>query len=163
MADVVTPGVRSTMMSGIRGKNTQPELILRRGLFGCGVRYRLHLASLPGRPDIVIRKYNVAVMVHGCFWHAHRNCRYFRYPRGNRQFWVDKLTNNRKRDARSISVLTSAGWRVVVVWECAIRADSQAVLDSLHEFLTGNQAFLEIVGGKAGVSLNTQFQKPKAK
>ena len=99
MADVVTPAVRSAMMSGIRGKDTQPELVLRRGLFSRGVRFRLHAASLPGRPDLVIHKYKTAVLVHGCFWHAHQDCAYFRIPEGNRRFWVEKLGRNKERDA----------------------------------------------------------------
>lgn len=150
MADVVTPAVRSAMMSRIRGKDTQPELLLRRGLFRRGVRFRLHSASLPGRPDLVIRKHNTVILVHGCFWHAHQSCAYFRIPSGNRQFWVDKLGGNRERDARSVENLRTAGWRVAVVWECACRLDGKSVLDVLYDFIVGDAGFLEIAGGKVG-------------
>lgn len=161
--DVVTPAVRSAMMSSIRGKNTQPELVLRRGLFRRGVRFRLHAASLPGRPDLVIRKYKVAILVHGCFWHGHEGCRFFRIPEANRQFWVEKLGRNRDRDAVSLKKLQGAGWRVAVVWECATRADPEAALDVLHGFVTGDKAFLEIAGGKAGGPLKIRLKKQKVK
>lgn len=137
------------MMSGIRGKDTQPELVLRRGLFSRGIRFRLHAASLPGRPDIVIRKYQTAVLVHGCFWHAHEGCQYFRLPGENRQFWAEKLGGNKERDARFVVALRAAGWRVAVVWECATRSAPDAALDAVCAFLKGNQAYLEISGAKA--------------
>lgn len=163
MADVVTTAVRSAMMSGIRGKDTQPELVLRRGLFRRGVRFRLHAASLPGRPDLVTRKHNAAIFVHGCFWHAHQGCRYFRIPEGNRQFWVEKLSRNRERDALSVDKLQAAGWRVAVVWECATRANPEATLDALYKFLMGDKEFVEIAGGIGGNRLKIRFRKPKVK
>ena len=138
------------MMSGIRGKDTQPELILRRGLFSRGVRFRLHVRSLPGRPDIVIHKYRTAVIVQGCFWHAHQGCRYFRLPKSNRRFWSEKLEGNRNRDLRSYDALRAAGWRCAVVWECAIRADSDATTDSLFRFLSSDKLAIDIHEGKAG-------------
>ena len=131
MADVVKPEVRSKMMSGIRGKDTQPELVLRKGLFHRGIRFRLHSASLPGRPDLVIKKHRVAILVHGCFWHAHEGCRYFRVPASNRPFWEKKLSQNRIRDGRNLTALQAAGWRAAVVWECAIRADPASVIESV--------------------------------
>lgn len=127
------------MMSGIRGKDTQPELVLRRGLFGRGVRFRLHVASLPGRPDIVTRRYRTAILVHGCFWHAHQGCRFFKVPDSNRAFWSEKLGRNRERDERSVAALRNAGWRVAIVWECAIRADPGQTLDLLCGFLESDQ------------------------
>lgn len=147
------------MMSGIRGKGTQPELVLRSGLFSRGVRFRLHAASLPGRPDIVIRKYKAAIQVHGCFWHAHQGCRFFRVPEGNRQFWIEKLGQNRERDTRSVEKLKAAGWRVAVVWECATRLDPPAVLDALCEFLVDDKRFIEIAANKAGSRLKIRRRK----
>lgn len=144
MADIVKPEVRSKMMSGIRGKDTQPELLLRRGLFARGIRFRLHVASLPGRPDIVIRKHRVAILIHGCFWHAHKGCKYFRLPGGNRRFWAKKLGRNRQRDEQDAAKLQASGWRIGIVWECATRISSTAVLDALDEFLRSDHEFLEI-------------------
>lgn len=158
MVDVVKPAVRSAMMSGIRGKDTRPELVVRSGLFRRGVRFRLHAASLPGRPDLVIQKHKTAILVHGCFWHAHQGCTYFRIPEGNRKFWVEKLEGNRERDVLSVKSLQSSGWRVAVVWECAIRVDAEATLDALHEFLTGNKAFVEISGDKGGGRKKIRFK-----
>lgn len=153
MVDVVKPAVRSAMMRGIRGKNTQPELVLRKGLFARGFRFRLHGASLPGRPDIVIRKYKAVVLVHGCFWHVHKGCHYFRMPRGNRSFWAEKLGRNRDRDARTVAALHAAGWRVAVVWECATRASVSATLDAVSEFLSSNQISMEISTSETPVGL----------
>jgi|SRR5665213_172983 len=162
MTDVVTPAVRSAMMGGIRGKDTKPELILRRGLFSRGVRYRLHAARLPGRPDLVIRKHKAAVLVHGCFWHAHEGCRYFRIPEGNRQFWVEKLERNKKRDALSLENLLAAGWRVAVVWECATRVNSEAALNTLYAFVMGDEGFVEIAGDKDRDCLEIRFERSRS-
>lgn len=144
MADVVSAEVRSAMMSGIRGKNTRPELVLRKGLFSRGVRFRLHAESLPGRPDIVIRKHRTAILVHGCFWHSHQGCQYFRMPSGNRQFWLEKLGRNMARDACTTADLRAAGWRVAVVWECATRKAPEWVLDEVCGFLKSDKSYLEI-------------------
>jgi DNA mismatch endonuclease, patch repair protein len=132
------------MMSGIRGKDTQPELLVRRGLFAQGFRFRLHDKSLPGRPDIVIRKHRAVVLVHGCFWHAHRRCRFFKIPRTNQRFWKEKLEQNLQRDTRAAAALHAAGWRVAIAWECAIRESTPAVLDALSKFLRSDQPTLEI-------------------
>jgi DNA mismatch endonuclease, patch repair protein len=145
MVDIVKPEVRSRMMSGIRGKDTQPELLLRRGLFARGIRFRLHVASLPGRPDIVIPKHRVAILIHGCFWHAHKGCKYFRLPGGNRRFWAEKLGRNRKRDVQDAAKLQASGWRIAIVWECATRVSSTAVLDALFGFLRSDHHSLEIL------------------
>ena len=156
MADVVKPAVRSAMMSAIRGKDTQPEMVLRRGLFSRGFRYRLHVASLPGRPDIVIRKRRIAIQVHGCFWHAHKDCRFFQMPEGNRPFWADKLLGNRERDLRSAAALHAAGWRVAIVWECAVRAKYKEVLDLVCRFIDGDRQYVEIAEGGAGRRLKVR-------
>lgn len=149
MTDVVDKQTRSRMMSGIRGKNTRPELLIRRGLFAAGFRYRLHCKSLPSRPDIVIHKHRVLILVHGCFWHGHEGCRYFKLPAENAAFWKAKLLANRKRDRTSIAQLKSLKWRVAVVWECAVRKDVTAVVRRLDRFIRGQVPYLEIASSAA--------------
>lgn len=144
MADVVKPSVRSAMMSGIRGKDTLPEMVLRRGLFARGIRFRLHVRTLPGCPDIVIRKRRAAIFVHGCFWHAHEGCRYFRLPKDNRDFWREKLNKNRLRDVAAVQELMQLGWRVVVVWECATRQDSQKLTNRICSFIESHGKYIEL-------------------
>jgi DNA mismatch endonuclease (patch repair protein) len=118
MPDIVDKQTRSRMMSGIRGKNTNPELVVRKHLHGAGFRFRLHDRSLPGAPDIVLPKYRAAVQVRGCFWHQHHGCKYAYMPKSNIEFWSEKLRGNVERDARNDAALTELGWRVFVVWEC---------------------------------------------
>ena len=120
MVDIVDKATRSRMMSGIRGKNTQPEILIRHGLHRLGFRYRLHGSKLPGRPDIVLPKFNAVILVHGCFWHGH-DCRYFKLPTTRTGFWKEKIDGNRARDSRNLDSLLTAGWRVCIVWECAVR------------------------------------------
>jgi DNA mismatch endonuclease, patch repair protein len=107
-------------MSRIRGKNTKPEVALRKALFGLGFRYRLHSKKVPGRPDIVFPRHRAVVLVNGCFWHGH-DCRLFKWPQGNEAFWRKKIEGNRRRDERVIRELAEAGWRTITVWECSIR------------------------------------------
>ena len=109
------------MMAGIRGKNTAPELSVRRALFSAGLRFRLHRKDLPGRPDIVLPGRKVAIFVHGCFWHQHAGCRYAKMPASNREFWAKKLLANVERDQQAVNDLRAAGWRVLTVWECSLR------------------------------------------
>lgn len=119
-------------MSGIGGRNTKPEIVVRKALFAAGFRFRLHRKDLPGRPDVVLPGRRVAVFVHGCFWHAHPGCRYAKVPASRREFWEAKLAANVERDRRAIDALLSAGWRVLVVWECATRsADMRVALPEL--------------------------------
>ena len=120
MADVVDKATRSRMMRGIRGKDTKPELRLRRALHAQGFRYRLHVRDLPGKPDIVLPRYRAAVFVHGCFWHGH-DCALFRLPGTRTEFWRDKIEGNRARDQRSVEALLASAWRVLTVWECSFR------------------------------------------
>lgn len=108
-------------MSGIRGKNTKPELVVRQFLHRSGFRYRLHVKKLAGSPDIVLPRWGAVVLVHGCFWHAHQDCRYFRIPATRSAFWEVKLLGNRARDRRDVAALEEGGWRVAIVWECAVR------------------------------------------
>jgi DNA mismatch endonuclease (patch repair protein) len=130
MADVVDKATRSRMMSGIRGKDTIPEVLIRKALHSMGFRFRLNARDLPGCPDILLPRHRTAIFVNGCFWHAHR-CRYFKKPGVNAGFWVDKLKANVSRDRRHVAELRRSGWRVIVVWECAVRSWTKAGDDSL--------------------------------
>lgn len=124
MADLVSPNVRSRIMSSIRGKNTKIEVGVRKALFGLGYRYRLHPRSLPGRPDIVLPKHNAAIFVNGCFWHGH-DCRLFRLPKTNSAFWRRKITMNRHSDTKALRKLHESGWRTFTVWECCLRGRTE--------------------------------------
>lgn len=121
MTDIVSPEKRSRMMAGIHGKETKPELLVRRLLFGEGFRFRLHQSDLPGRPDIVLPSRKIAIFIHGCFWHSHVGCRFAKLPSINANFWYQKLDGNVQRDRRVVDGLQSAGWRGLTVWECATR------------------------------------------
>lgn len=120
MADVVDAATRSRMMSGIRGKDTRPELIVRSFLHRAGLRFRLH-GKLPGTPDLVLRKYRTVVFVHGCYWHRHKGCRYTTTPASNVAFWQEKFESNVKRDAQAKKTLRKLGWQVRVIWACQIQ------------------------------------------
>lgn len=129
---------RSRMMAGIRGKNTVPELKLRYALFAAGFRYRLHRRDLPGSPDMVFPKYRAALFVHGCFWHRHLGCRYTTTPKSNAEFWQLKFKGNVSRDARDISMLRQGGWRVGIVWECALKRSVEEVAATVGAWLQGD-------------------------
>jgi len=133
--DVVTPEVRSRMMSRIRTKGTRPEIAVRRALFAAGFRFRLHRRDLPGAPDVVLPGRKVVVFVHGCFWHMHPGCKYAKLPATRPEFWKAKLEGNAARDRRTVDALVVLGWRVLVVWECAVRNNETAAF--LPELLTG--------------------------
>jgi DNA mismatch endonuclease, patch repair protein len=119
MADVVDAATRSRMMSGIRGKDTKPEMIVRRALHKAGFRYRLHDKKLPGTPDIVLPKHKMVIFVHGCFWHGHM-CKEFRWPKTREEFWREKIERNVMRDTLNEAAIASLGWKVIVVWECEL-------------------------------------------
>jgi DNA mismatch endonuclease (patch repair protein) len=119
------------MMKGIRSKDTQPEMIVRKYLHAQGFRYRLHTRKLPGSPDLVLPRYRVAIFVHGCFWHRHDGCKYATTPANNAERWKSKFDGNVERDARKESLLRAAGWRVMVVWECELRRAPEARLQQL--------------------------------
>lgn len=132
MVDVHSKEVRSFNMSQIRNANTKPELIVRKFLFSNGFRYRLNVNKLPGKPDIVLSKYNTVVFVHGCFWHAHKKCKYFVLPKTRRQWWENKLTQNKIRDALNYKKLKTYNWNVIVVYECELKKDKiKKTLDRL--------------------------------
>lgn len=148
MVDVVDKETRRRMMSGIRAKNTKPEMLVRKILFAAGYRFRLHRRELPGAPDVVLPGRKVAIFVHGCFWHRHAGCGFATSPTTNAAFWHAKLSGNVERDARAIEALKETGWRVLVVWECATKGNStEAVTDlarALSEWIEGNAPFGEI-------------------
>ena len=120
MADVVDVETRSRMMSGIRAKNTKPELLLRSMLHRQGYRFRLHSRQLPGTPDMVLPKFGAVVFVHGCFWHGHE-CPVFKWPKTREAFWREKILRNQDNDRKAVAELIAVGWRVAVIWECALR------------------------------------------
>lgn len=148
MADIVSPSVRSRMMSGIKGKNSMPEMLVRRLLFAAGYRFRLHRSDLPGTPDIVMPGRKVAIFVHGCFWHAHKGCKYAKIPASRRDFWIAKLQANVDRDQRAIEQLAAMGWRVMCVWECATRNREtvKSLGDHLIDWINGDTPTGEIRG-----------------
>lgn len=127
-------------MSGIRGKDTKPELAIRHALHRDGFRFRLHVNDMPGRPDIVLPKWHAVVQVNGCFWHGHQGCRYFRVPSTRTEFWEAKIADNRRRDAAQLERLQELGWRVATIWECAIRADVEKSVRILESWVTAETA-----------------------
>jgi DNA mismatch endonuclease, patch repair protein len=159
MADIVAPEIRSRMMSGIRGRNTKPELILRKGLHVRGFRFRLH-AKMPGRPDMVFPKWRAVIFAHGCFWHGH-DCHLFKWPKSRAAFWRLKITGNVARDAANIKKLVKAGWRVGIVWECALkgktRLDSKLVLKLCSDWLKSNKKRFELVGSDNAVGASLRL------
>jgi DNA mismatch endonuclease, patch repair protein len=148
VADVLTPEQRRRNMRRIRSRDTKPELIIRRGLHALGLRFRLHRKDLPGTPDIVFPKYKAVIQVHGCFWHGH-DCPMFKWPSTRPEFWKKKIVGNRQRDQAAFLALRKSGWRVLVVWECALfgpgRESKQDILVRCIEFLEeSNKGFFEI-------------------
>ncbi|MET0272050.1 MAG: very short patch repair endonuclease [Phenylobacterium sp.] len=147
--DPLTPEQRRHNMSRIRGRDTKPELILRRSLHAAGLRYRLQGRGLPGRPDLVFAARHAVVFVHGCFWHGH-DCPMFRLPATRAEFWSGKISGNRARDARTAAALADSGWRILTVWECALRGLArrpvEAVTAQAQAFLAGSAPGLEIEG-----------------
>lgn len=118
--DSLTPEQRRRCMAAVHGRDTQPELIVRRFLFSQGFRYRINCAQLPGRPDIVLHKYRTVIFVNGCFWHGHKDCRKAVLPKTNAEFWREKIMQNKARDARNIDELKRMGWNCLVVWQCEL-------------------------------------------
>lgn len=123
MADVHTPKQRSYNMSKIKGKNTKPEMLVRRFLHAEGFRYKLHDKNLPGKPDIVLPKYKTVIFVHGCFWHGHQKCRYFVIPKTRTEWWINKIDNNCVNDTRIKTQLKKQAWQVLILWECELKKD----------------------------------------
>lgn len=138
MTDVMTLEQRSRCMAAIRGKDTKPEILVRKFLFSKGLRYRLNNRKLPGSPDIVLKKYKTVIFVDGCFWHGHEGCKYFRLPKSNTSFWETKITRNIERDKETTQALTALGWKVIRIWECELRNKSnrKAALNKLLNDIT---------------------------
>ena len=136
--DIVNTATRSRMMAGIRSKDTRPEMLVRRFLHANGFRYRLHVPTLPGRPDIVLARYRIALFVHGCFWHQHSGCRFATIPASNTDRWLEKFAANKTRDEKNIEALVKLGWQVIVVWECGLgvrvfNEQSESLLDAIRQ------------------------------
>jgi len=150
MTDIVDKDTRSRMMAGIRGKNTKPEMLLRRALHARGFRYRLHVKSIIGQPDLVLPKLGAIIFVHGCFWHRHEGCRFASMPNTRPEFWAAKFAANVRRDHKVVTELSREGWRIATVWECALRkpADVNAAVDQLELWITEGGQVIEI--GKKG-------------
>ncbi len=143
MIDVVAPEIRSRMMASIGSRNTRPEMQVRRHLHALGFRYRLHRKELPCKPDIVLPKYQVAIFIHGCFWHGHRGCRFATGPATRTEFWTAKISANQERDAAAESKLRKTGWRIATVWECALRANPDETIRCLADFIVSSEVSFE--------------------
>lgn len=133
MADVHDRKTRSYNMSRIKGKDTKPEILVRKYLFERGLRFRLHVRTLPGKPDIVLPKYKSVVFVHGCFWHGHEGCRYFVIPKTRSNWWIDKIHQNRDRDIRNCSKVKEQGWKVFSIFTCELKKDKYS--DTLEKLI----------------------------
>ena len=149
MIDTVDRATRSRVMSRIRAKDTGPELLLRRVIHARGFRFRLHAVTLPGKPDLVFPRYKAACFVHGCFWHRHPGCRFATTPASNSDYWRPKLERNEARDVQNREKLLELGWRVAVIWACALRSGGEAkVATELAEWLRGSSPTHEATGAK---------------
>lgn len=139
MTDVMTPEQRSRCMAAVKGKNTKPEMMVRKFLFSKGLRYRVNNRKLPGAPDIVLKKYKTVVFIDGCFWHGHEGCRYYKMPKSNVDFWERKISHNKARDVSNTAVLKMMGWKVVRVWECDVKTKERRdfTLQKLFAEITG--------------------------
>jgi DNA mismatch endonuclease, patch repair protein len=146
MTDHLSPAERSRHMGRIRGQNTAPEKHLRQLLHRKGFRFRLHGRGLPGRPDLVLVRYNAAIFVHGCFWHRHTGCAIAYEPRSRLEFWTRKFEENMERDKRNVAALQGAGWRVAIVWECELRKPQarEHAAESVAAWLRSRRTHIEI-------------------
>lgn len=131
MADVHDKKTRSYNMSRIKGKDTKPEMLVRRFLFSKGFRYRVNDKKLPGRPDIVLPKYRTVIFVHGCFWHGHEGCKYFSIPKTRSEWWFEKIEGNKARDKQKNALLRKEKWKVIQVWECELKKGNEKVFNQL--------------------------------
>ena len=153
VTDVLTTEQRRFNMSRIRGRDTKPEMLIRKGLHARGLRYRLQDRKLPGRPDLVFPRHRAVILVHGCFWHGH-DCPMFRLPATRTEFWEGKITTNRTRDVKAHQALLVLGWRVLTVWECSLKGPARwlpgAVVDACMDFVLSSRKEQQIVGTAAG-------------
>ena len=136
--DTLTPSQRHKNMSAIHSTATKPEIRVRKWLWQRGFRYRLNVKSVPGKPDVVLRKYRTAVFVNGCFWHGHENCKKFRVPKTRTEFWSEKISRNRRRDAKNQEILAANGWQVIVIWECELDSDFEKTMRKTEHLLNQN-------------------------
>lgn len=163
LTDVLTPEQRKKNMSAIRGKNTKPELKLRKLLHHAGFRFRLYQANLPGRPDLVLKKYSAVIFVNSCFWHCHDNCKYFKgYPRTHADFWRNKLGRNVARDKENYRELAGIGFRICIVWECALLRTGKLSDDEIklriEHWLKSDIPFMTLSGATSpSIAPNTEL------
>lgn len=139
MADVFSSEQRSKIMSRIHGVNTKPELEVRKRLSSMGFRYRLHYASLPGKPDVVLTKHKKVIFIHGCFWHGHQDCKRSKRPSSNVEFWQAKIGGTIERDGKNLELLIALGWKVLTIWSCETK-NSELLERKLRDFLNGPTA-----------------------
>jgi len=151
MADIVDKKTRSRIMSGIRGKDTKPELHIRSALHRGGFRFRVHYEKLPGKPDIALPKYRALILIHGCFWHGH-DCHLFKWPRTNIGFWRRKIKGNISRDRRHLALYEQSGWRTLIIWECALKSprglDTTQLPIYIANWIMGQEIYSEIPSPK---------------
>jgi len=149
MTDVFSSEKRSKVMSRITGKNTEPEMKIRKALHGLDYRYSLHKKNLPGKPDIYFRKYNALIEINGCYWHGH-DCHFFKWPQNNKEFWKKKIGRTKERDGNNFRKLQDMGYRLLVIWECAIKGktslDFEVLIESVIKWLHSDIQFKEIEG-----------------
>jgi len=139
MADILTPEKRSWNMSRIKGKNTKPEVLLRSLLHQAGFRFRIHAGNLPGKPDIILPRYNTVIFVNGCFWHRHKNCKYAYSPKSRQDFWQEKFSRTVQRDQEKTEKLIKDGWQVHTVWECELKNDPDSIVVEIIQSLKGRK------------------------
>lgn len=143
MTDVHSREVRSHNMASIKNKDTKPEIMVRKFLFSKGFRFRVNVKSLPGKPDIVLKKYRTVIFVNGCFWHGHEGCKYFVIPQTRTEWWMEKIRKNKERDSEEREKLRNAGWNIIVVWECQLKPKQrEATLSGIESLL--QQFFLNM-------------------
>lgn len=150
MTDILSPVKRSKNMAAIKNKNTKPEIYIRKRLFSRGYRYRIAPSNIPGHPDIYLSKYNLAIFIHGCFWHRHNNCKLAYTPKSRVEFWNNKFETNIARDSKVIELLSEKNIRFLIIWECAIRDaqkkndDGIQLIDRIESFILSEQYSMEI-------------------
>ena len=135
MPDKVTKEKRSEIMSHIRGKDTAIEISVRKWLYAKGLRYRKNSKAIMGTPDLSIKKYKIAIFVNGCFWHGHENCKYYKLPQSNVEFWKEKIDRNIERDLKIVSSLENDGWLVILIWECELKKDFDGIMTEVYDLM----------------------------
>ncbi|HBI8870496.1 very short patch repair endonuclease [Acinetobacter baumannii] len=147
MIDIVDTSTRSRIMASIKGRDTKPEILIRKLLHKRGFRFRLNVKELPGKPDVVLKKYKAVIFINGCFWHGHKDCHLFKLPATRTDFWEEKINKNQLNDTKTIKLLLDNDWRVCVVWECSVRGakkDLNIVINSISNWLLSDSIFTEI-------------------